>query len=591
MRRIFAAFFIACILLAAIVAAAPWWLNSEHLRGKITSALEQVTGRQVSFQGNARVTLSPFFGIRLSDLVVENQGSHENEEPLLRAETALINIEPLSAIFGTISISNLELQRPKLTLLKTGDGYANWQIQSGSSETPGENIIPEGGTPVEIWVRDGALRYSDEISGTTETASNLTGKIDWPGDNIHFSFDGSAVWRNENVELGVSIDNLGSLMGGQDSDISVSFSSEPITLNFDGSANLQAGIYANGSLDAKSPSISRLNDLFGLGLETSNIIGDWGAKGELELKPGTLLLTDASVVANGNPATGVVRFATGELGTSKLDGTLALSELDLTGVATRQFLDTLSANISRENLAVDLRLSAEQVSIGKAVLSNVASTVSNGTEGFKIDLSDAELLNGRAFGKVSISENEGDYLLSVFLDARNIELKDLETLYGGASLRLDTNGDFHIELATPLPKNDEGLVFSGSVELTTKSGTLAGITLPLILDPDDDRTMQVEKISGSSGSTEFDALNLKILVFDNSGFMQKSTLHADEYQLQLSGITNFSSGSLALQGKQTGEAGAPLERLQIGGTIFEPLITIRRTEQVQPKVEDSEPAN
>ena len=583
MRRFFAAFLVVCVLAAGVLAMGPWWINSEHLRGRIISALEETTGRKVTFQGNARVTLSPFFGIRLSDLIVDNRRGREDLPPLMRAENALIKLNPLSAIMGQLKIRNVELQRPRFSLLKTSDGYSNWQGNSTSQNEATDMIaVPLAGSLMEIWVSDGGIDYKDEISGTSETAGNLSGKIIWPSNDEPFVFDGSLVWRNESIELDLGIDNLNALGSGKDSGATIKFISEPITVTYNGTANLQAGIYSYGTIDAKSPSISRLNDLFDLGLETNNIIGDWAANGNLEIKPNTLLLTDASVVVNGSPATGVVRFASDELGASKLDGTLALSQIDLTALATRSFLHTLTANIDRENLVVDLRMSAEQVSFGSFVIENVASTVSNSADGFNVDISDASVMSGMVIGKINITQNEKNKLMSIVFDANKINLKEFEKLYGEKSLHLDAIGNLHAEISTPLPMTEDDFRFSGSISLNAEKGTLNGITLPLVLSPDEDKSMQVENIAGASGSTAFDAIDLSILVLDNSGFVQTSTLKSGDYVLELSGITNLASGSLALRGVQTSINETPLERLQIGGTIREPLITIRRNREIAP---------
>ncbi len=574
MKRIFVALIVVCILAAATLAATPWWINSERLHGTMTATLEQVSGRTVSFQGDANVTLSPFFGIRLSDLVVDSRENPDGKTPLLRAENALISINPLSALFGKIDIRNIELQRPRLNLTTTSDGYSNWELQSPEDDPTSPGIFGNAKNPLVISVRDGTIEYRDEISGNSESATNLTGEIDWPASSSNkLALKGNAIWRNESITLRLAVSDLGGLNSGKDSNVSVTFSSEPLGFNFEGTANLQHGIFANGNIDANSPSISRINDLFDLGLETTNIIGNWGAKGRLELKPDTLLLADASVIVNGNPATGVVRLATNEVGTSKLDGTLAFSDINVTELTTLGFLDTLSTNISRENLVLDLRLSAEHVSLGSLEIDNVASTVSNGQDGFKIDVGDASLLGGMAVGRVSIEKNGEQQVLSVFVDATDINMAGLET--PGTGLNLDAVSDLHLELSTPVPEDGGNFVYSGLLELTARNGTLNGVELPLRFNPDGEQATQVEKIAGNGGSTGFETIDLKAHIFHSSGYIQKSSLKTDDYSLEVSGILNFSSGSLALRGEQTGKSGENLEQLQIGGTIFEPLISIR----------------
>ncbi|MEM7289081.1 MAG: AsmA family protein [Pseudomonadota bacterium] len=597
MKKAIAAICIMALLAAVFVASMPRLLSTDTVRQRILSHLQDLTGMQVTFRGDASVSFNPFLGIEVSDLIVSDPASVTSDTPLLTVERVAGKLKLLPALVGNIEIEQYQLFRPVLKMMVTSDGTASWHFTKGQFKTAydttrqiletGSAMAPHSARIGAVQIIDGAVDYQNEIDAETETASNINGTLIWPQTDDNLELRASAIWRNENVEVEANIQQPMQLMAGGQSGLRVIFGSEPLNYIFTGKANLLADLFVKGQIDARSPSISRLSQFLKLDVGQVGVIGEWTANGTLDATTQSILLADAAIGIDGNSATGVARLAMDELGGTKLDGTLAFGSIDISSYFTGSSTQATEV-INREqsdNLDVDLRISAQSVTTGNIVLENVASAITVHDGSWKFDIGDAEVFGGQLAARLE-SERAGDTnTLVLKISANDTDISEVMSLLGDQAMSISGTGNIDADLRTVAPlKNFTALEVNGSASISANSGQIVGIDLPALLNGEQTDTSKLK----SGGATDFETFSLKFFLNDSNASISKANIVSDAGDnILLIGDMNLRAGTLALRAQKTTEDGPEPERLVIGGTLSQPLVSVTQSKLVVPEPEDN----
>ena len=229
MKRVIIVISVLMAFVGAILVALPLFVSSDNVRARILSQIQDLTGRAVAFRGNPTVSLNPFLGIEISDLVVADPLAGPSDPPLLSIERMKGRLNILPAFLGRADIEEYQLLRPRLRLTVAGDGTSNWIFQSGqlhdaleqtSRETAEDpSITTEAVVLGNFEVVDGAIDYENEISGQTESITNITGSLSWPSTAHQARINGSGVWRGEGIEATFNVNEPMKLFAGKESDL------------------------------------------------------------------------------------------------------------------------------------------------------------------------------------------------------------------------------------------------------------------------------------------------------------------------------------------------------------------------------------
>src|SRR5216683_2700141 len=116
------------VFLLVLALAVPHFLNVDHYRDTIASAIEKETGRHVTL-GKIRAQILPGVGFVVENLHI---GSPEGfpAGDLVSAEAIRANVALGPLLHSTIHLNSLELVRPKLTLVTDSNGKNNYTFTS-----------------------------------------------------------------------------------------------------------------------------------------------------------------------------------------------------------------------------------------------------------------------------------------------------------------------------------------------------------------------------------------------------------------------------------------------------------------------------
>lgn len=586
MRRLVILIGVLALALVGLVASLPFLVSTETVRSAILERLTELTGREVSFRGSPKVLFSPFLAIEISDLLISDRSDNPEEDSLLSAERVQAQLEIIPALLGDVSLNKFRLVRPRLNLRVKPDGSTSWQFDKGqlfeAYDSTAKSIEDEENTTRisstrlgDFTIVDGAILYEDSTAGSTQEVTSINGVINWPQTNTGAQVEGLGIWRGENINFESRFEKPMTLMGGGESALSVTVSSTPINLEFEGMANMFSNLFFSGRLQLSTPSTNRLSEI----LETR--IGNFGSLsliGDVEATSSTMRLTEAAVEISENAATGVLSISFDELGDSKINGTLAFDELDFSSlISDGQSQTENQISDPERKTSIDLRVSANSINAGFTQLEEVAAIVTADEQGWTLDIGDAKAFGGGLIAKFGESVVEDKK--QAFLDAAatDVDAGSLSSLL--SETRFTINGTARID-ANVRGKDFASLLarqgVSGTIEAKLENANIDGIDLPGLLASlkSDESDQGVQSLP--AGNTNAEEFSISLFLTDSIANIGVASLVSADTKIQLLGSIDVRLGNLALRAQEVTDEGPEPERLFLGGTLKNPLISLQK---------------
>jgi AsmA protein len=164
-------------------------LSPNDFRDNITQAARKTLGRELSIEGNIRVSVFPWIGIKVNQIALANPQNF-GKEPMIRVQEADISVKLLSLYHKKPETKVLVLKNPEIHLIRDQNGQNNWddlrhsEKKAESSDTSDDMLkeLAIGG----IRISDGKIVIEDKKENRTLHISQLnleTGvlKIGKPG--------------------------------------------------------------------------------------------------------------------------------------------------------------------------------------------------------------------------------------------------------------------------------------------------------------------------------------------------------------------------------------------------------------------------
>jgi len=208
------------VLVVLALLIAPMFVDIERFKPTIENKVAETTGRTFKMGGDLELSLFPWAGVTVKDVVLKNPEGFETENFAEFSEFE-VRMKLLPLISRDVQVKHVVLKGLRLVLEKKPDGKVNWEFESGTEDgtetVPEEEASaePEAGEsenelPIktlevgEISVTDGNILYVDRQADTQKELSdvdiqitnisletpielNLTGKLD----NQPFSLAGN----------------------------------------------------------------------------------------------------------------------------------------------------------------------------------------------------------------------------------------------------------------------------------------------------------------------------------------------------------------------------------------------------------------
>src|SRR5262245_36472500 len=129
------------LLLAAALAALPWFLKPKAFQAYLAQAAAHALGRPVKF-AELSIRTFPLPAVKLRDLEVADDPAFSTR-PFLTVREGRIGIRIRPLLSGRIELANMTLEEPTITVVEDANGRWNWA--SLGTPGPGHAAPPKSG--------------------------------------------------------------------------------------------------------------------------------------------------------------------------------------------------------------------------------------------------------------------------------------------------------------------------------------------------------------------------------------------------------------------------------------------------------------
>ncbi len=532
------------------LAVVSFLIPKDQVREAVKSEIRAATGLNPLLRGDVSVSLFPYGQVTLTDVALgEGPG-----DPPLQAARLVARLSFLPLLMGRVDIADITLAEPRIVLAIDKTGRSNWDGLRSSLDRAMEPGAPSFS---EIRINNGTLIVRDDYREIFEYVSNADLSFAWPAISRSFAVTGSARYRGEPIEIGVTLANFTAALQGERSALKVRLAGPPLKFTFDGAIGTRPTLKIEGATSADSVSLRRAIGWLGKKPLPGGGFERFSLKAQTNMVGGTIALSQVNLELDGNVAEGVLTFAAD--GRQTLQGTLAVDELDLTPyLSTVRLLTGAEREWSRarfdlDGLAtadLDLRLSAGKVIIGPTTLGRTAIATNLRGGNLGITIGEARGFGGVIRGNIGLARSEQGATFSSQLQFDGVNLERcIGDLFG--LKRIEGKGNMTVSLEGTGP-NVYALTrtLNGEATLTSTKGALTGLNVEQLL-----RRLERRPLSGGSefrsGRTPFEELSVRMKIAQGNVTVEDVNLRGPAVRLDIAGEASIPGRDLDLKGVAT----------------------------------------
>lgn len=490
-RRTLAALAVGAALVAFwVLSVSTLSLGAASARGEIEARLGALTGQPVHVGGATQFEFFPSPTLKLER--VRLGGAEPG--PVLAIDEVRAELDLLDALFGQADIARLILIRPKLTVAQSivsADDALDFAALDAAFSL-GHSLLErfEGVRRLELW--DGTLRPHD----TARPASAVNLRMDWSDRAGPVRLVGSAVWNGQSVQIDSRLADPLAVLEGGPSAVRLSLASPVLQVAFEGSGEgtERDTMRLDGTLRLSTPSPERAMRWLD-GDRNMPDIGPVLVEARLRHEAGGRTTMDPVTVGlDGQTGTGVLEAVFQKDEHPAFSGTLAFPQLELSrfahGIAP---LPSHPLDLQRpmavsflEALDLDLRLSALDAGFGAMPLRQLAATLRVSGAVATLDVGDAELLGGRAQGRLRLDLSGARAMALGRIDLSGVDAAGLADLARIRSLGFTGRADVSAQFEAPATSWGDVLrENASSIRLSLADGAVDGLSSEVLSSPGD----------------------------------------------------------------------------------------------------------
>lgn len=538
----------------AVLVAASYLISPNTAGAAVLSEIKTATGFNPELRGSVSLSLFPTPRLTLGDVILDSSRSVGSP---LRVERLVAHVRWLPLLAGRFEVADITLDRPVIAVKFDDDGRTNWSplidtlartVRSGDDGAPTLSFS-------EIRIADGSVTIVS-ASGAKETLDHVDLSLAWPAIARSFAATGHVTWRDERLDIGLTIGDFPAVLVGNDSGVKLRIGGPVLKLAYDGVVGYRPNLRLDGTLAADSASLRNAMAWVTGRSVAGNGLGRFALKARTHMVGGNLGLSNLNVELDGNVAEGVISIATRDR--PMLQGTLAVDTLDLTPYGSLRLLESDgrgwdSSPITLDwldGLDFDLRLSAAHVITAQARLQRTAIAASLHNGRFVATLGESRGFNGAINGSLALTKTDGGAQLrsdlrmaNVDLDTSLADLLGVRRLEGKGNLLVSLDGEGKSILAMTRTLN-------GSVTLTAAKGALTGFDIEQLL-----RRLERRPLGGSAdfrtGRTPFESLDIGLKIAKGTATVEQVHFDGTGVKLVLNGTASIPTRDLDLTGTAT----------------------------------------
>jgi AsmA protein len=332
-------------VLVVVVIALPFLINVNRFRPQIQSQLSSALGRQT---GVGDLSLSILSGSVVADDITIADDPSFSKSPFVTAKSLKVGVELLPLIFSKqLNVTEITLDQPEISLLKTAGGKWNFSSIGGASSKPAQTPS-SGGAPANFSVAKLKVTNGRLIMGTANSSAKpqVFDKVDIEVDN--FSFTSQFPFK-----LTADLPGAGNA--------SISGKAGPISAEDAAKTPLEAEVKINQLNIATSGFIDPASGFGGI----ADFDGTLSSNGSQAKAVGTMTATKLKLSPKGTPASTTVTLKHAvEMDLDKQSGTLTQGDIAI-GTAVAHLTGTFQTQ--GETQSLNMKLNASDMPVDELV--------------------------------------------------------------------------------------------------------------------------------------------------------------------------------------------------------------------------------
>ncbi len=592
---------IALVLVSQV--AAPYLISTALVRNGMESAVEQWFGHEATIGGDPELHFWPRPHIILKDVSIR-----ENEEPNSRL---IAHVDGLSASFqlfqalrGQLVFEDFDLVRPRLFPIRQASGDIDWSMDGLLNDAVKE-VRRNAGNPAvddeldaaigEVTIRDGTIEIAATDSGQKTAITAVNGTVEWPRLSSSISAQLGGTIKGKTFTIAMSAAQPLTLLAGRNGDAELSVSSDLLSGQFSGIANLANYTFLTGSFSLGMPNVPEILDWLDVRVTGLDRLQQLSLNAKLTTTGNAMRFEQVSLQANEASATGIMDLLAPEGGRPRLTGTLAFDRLNFSAIVsalspqrqTDDQRDLTPAALLGDLLDLDLRLSSAEAQLGPLPLRDAAVSMINTRSMARVDLVDSSIDGGRLTGQISAPDGRIIDSADLRLSLRDVDLASVSRRFGIEAIVPEANGSAELTLHLNKPLGiATAQDVSGSLRLSARNGRLNGVDIASIRRQAGQAAYFSLK-DVSEGSLFFDRLDAAATISEGVAELGEVRLDGQNDLIVLSGLVPLETQGLALSAniyaKTAGEPSSDPLMMFIGGAWPVPVFWPMTPQQQAPQ--------
>lgn len=183
MKRAGAVLGLVVLLGAAAVVIVPMVVDVQKYKPEIEALVTERTGRAFSMGDDIKLSLFPWVGVGVSDLVLGNPKGFDGEE-MISVKRFEVRIKVVPLLSRQIRVDAFLMDSPRIRLVRNRSGNGNWEgigpAQKPAAEQGGQKETSKGGLAVaslevgRFSITNGLVSFTDQAAETVNEMSGVT---------------------------------------------------------------------------------------------------------------------------------------------------------------------------------------------------------------------------------------------------------------------------------------------------------------------------------------------------------------------------------------------------------------------------------
>ncbi|MBF0340261.1 MAG: AsmA family protein [Magnetococcales bacterium] len=133
MKKLLLILAIPVVLILGAVVAVPMLVDPNQFKGEITKLIKEKTGREVTVNGTIKLSIFPWAGVALTDVVVGDAPGF-GSDPMARVQQLEVRAQLMPLLSKRLEADKITVDGLVLKLAKDAKGRANWEDLTGAGK-------------------------------------------------------------------------------------------------------------------------------------------------------------------------------------------------------------------------------------------------------------------------------------------------------------------------------------------------------------------------------------------------------------------------------------------------------------------------